>query len=324
MVLSVIIPINIQTGKNMNKYIKIMRIDHWMKQFFIIPGCVCAIFLTNPVVDSGTAVRFIIGFFATSSIASANYVINEWLDAEFDKYHPTKKSRSAVVEKLDGRIVWCQWGILVAVGCWLAGLLGKAFALTGISLGMMGIFYNVKPFRTKDIAILDVVSESVNNAIRLLLGWFIISSDYIPPCSAICGYWSGGAFLMAVKRYAEYRMIGDSDLAGKYRKSFCFYTEHSLLVSAFFYAMCAVFFIGIFLIKYRIELLLFVPALIGLFCFYFWLSFKEDSAVQKPERLYREKGLMLYCLLLVILLMLLLFLDIPFLNIFISEELIRL
>ncbi len=42
----------------------------------------------------------------------------------------------------------------------------------------MGVLYNVKPFRTKDIAYLDVLSESINNAIRLLLGWFFVTADY--------------------------------------------------------------------------------------------------------------------------------------------------
>lgn len=186
----------------------------------------------------------------------------------------------------------------------------------------MGLFYNVKPFRTKDIVYLDVLSESVNNALRLMLGWFLISSNTLPPCSLILGYWMSGAFLMAIKRYAEYRMIADPVLAGKYRKSFKYYTERSLLISSFFYAMCATFFVGIFLIKYRVELILFMPFLIGLFCYYFWLSFKPDSAVQRPEKLFHEKGLMLYCGVLVILFALLMIVDIPTLAFFTSNQLI--
>ncbi|MEI3014343.1 MAG: hypothetical protein V8T36_06155 [Ruthenibacterium lactatiformans] len=95
---------------------------------------------------------------------------------------------------------------------------------------------------------------------------------------------------MAIKRYAEYRMIGDKSTAALYRKSFAHYTEQSLLISAFFYAMCSLFLCGIFIIKYKIELLLVVPFLCGLFCFYLHFAFKKDSAVQKPEKLYREKG----------------------------------
>lgn len=128
---------------------------------------------------------------------------------------------------------------------------------------------------------------------------------------------------MATKRYSEYRMIGNANIASLYRKSFKGYTEHSLLISAFFNAMCSVFFVGVFLIKYRVELLLIIPFIIGLFCYYFWLSFKEDSAAQRPEKLYREKGLMLYVLLLILLFIVLMCVDIPGLNILVTDVLIE-
>ena len=47
------------------------------------------------------------------------------------------------------------------------------------------------------------------------------------------------------------------------------------------------------MIKYRIEYLIAMPLIFGLFCFYLWISFKPDSAVQKPEKLYREKYLII-------------------------------
>ena len=50
----------------MKKYIKVMRLDHWIKQFFIVPGCVCAIFLTNLTLSTSLIVPFILGFLATS------------------------------------------------------------------------------------------------------------------------------------------------------------------------------------------------------------------------------------------------------------------
>ena len=119
-------------------------------------------------------------------------------------------------------------------------------------------------------------------------------------------------------------MIDDPDVAARYRKSFQFYTEKSLLISAFFYAMCAVFFLGIFLIKYRIELVLIVPFLMGLFCYYFWLSFKEDSAVQKPEKLYHERYLMMYCAFMVVLFVALMAVDLPALKVLTDMALISL
>ena len=298
----------------MQKYIKIMRLDHWIKQLFILPGFVAAIFLTHTQFTAGVFLKLFLGFFATCFIASANYVINEWLDAEFDKYHPTKKYRSVVSENVDGRVVWVLWGCLTVLGFLLSFLVNIPFLLMSIWLWVMGILYNVKPFRTKDIPVLDVLSESINNAIRLLMGWFAVSETTIPPSSLLLGYWMAGSFLMAIKRFAEYRMINDKSLAGRYRKSFKYYSEQSLVVVSFFYAMSSVFFLGIFLIKYRIELVLLMPFLIGLYCYYFSLSFSKDSAVQKPEKLFHERGLMLYCAILVFLFSVLMMFDMPILK----------
>jgi 4-hydroxybenzoate polyprenyltransferase len=186
----------------------------------------------------------------------------------------------------------------------------------------MGILYNVKPIRTKDIPYIDVLSESINNAIRLLIGWLVVEADVLPPASIIFGYWMGGAFLMGIKRFAEFRMINDHQLAGRYRLSFKFYSERTLLVSSFFYAMLSVLFTGVFMIKYRIELLILIPFLCGLFCLYLNLSYKKDSAAQRPEKLYREKGLMLYVLFFITLFVLLMIINIPGLRWFLENTLI--
>lgn len=295
----------------MKNYIKIARPDHWVKNAFILPGVAIAVLLTDFTFSSGVIVKFIIGFFATCFIASANYVINEWLDAEFDKFHPTKKYRPVVSENMKLSYVLIEYALLIVLGLVLAFCVSRIFAYMEIWLLIMGVLYNVKPIRTKDIPYLDVLSESINNMIRLLLGWFIITSDYQPPISILIGYWFAGAFLMATKRFAEYRMIGDPSVAGLYRKSFVHYTETSLLVSSFFYAMCATFFIGVFMIKYRMEYIIAMPFVFGLFCFYLYIAFKPDSAVQKPEKLYKEKSLLAYIAVLVVILGLLTFVDLP-------------
>ena len=296
----------------MKKYIKIARPDHWVKNAFILPGIVIAFLLTDYSISvSQFVMRFICGFIATCFIASANYVINEWLDAEFDKFHPTKKYRPVVSENMKFSLVMLEYAICIVLGVGFSLLVNIPFLVVELILLFMGVVYNVKPLRTKDIVYLDVISESVNNMLRLLLGWFIVSDTLIPPSSILIGYWFAGAFLMATKRFAEYRMIGDPEKAGLYRKSFKYYTEVKLLVSSFFYAMCATFFIGVFMIKYRMQYILGMPLIFGLFCFYLAIAFKPDSAAQKPEKLYKEKSLLIYLLILVVVLIALTFIDIP-------------
>ena len=296
----------------MKKYIKIARPDHWVKNAFILPGIVIAFLLTDYSISvSQFVMRFICGFIATCFIASANYVINEWLDAEFDKFHPTKKYRPVVSENMKFSLVMLEYAICIVLGVGFSLLVNIPFLVVELILLFMGVVYNVKPLRTKDIVYLDVISESVNNMLLLLLGWFIVSDSLIPPSSILIGYWFAGAFLMATKRFAEYRMIGDPEKAGLYRKSFKYYTEVKLLVSSFFYAMCATFFIGVFMIKYRMQYILGMPLIFGLFCFYLAIAFKPDSAAQKPEKLYKEKSLLIYLLILVVVLIALTFIDIP-------------
>ncbi|MDO4187702.1 MAG: UbiA prenyltransferase family protein [Lachnospiraceae bacterium] len=296
----------------MKKYIKIARPDHWVKNAFIFPGIVIAFLLVNVNITIPKFIfNFICGFFATCFIASANYVINEWLDAEFDQFHPTKKFRPVVSENMKFSLVMLEYVICIIIGVVLSLLINIPFLVVELILLFMGVLYNVKPIRTKDVVYLDVISESVNNMLRLLLGWFIVTDSLLPPSSILIGYWFAGAFLMATKRFAEYRMIGNPEQAGLYRKSFKYYTEVKLLVSSFFYAMCATFFIGIFMIKYRVQYILGMPFLFGLFCFYLSIAFKPDSAAQKPEKLYKEKSLLLYLLVLVIVLLILTFVDIP-------------
>ncbi|MBQ3705680.1 MAG: UbiA prenyltransferase family protein [Clostridia bacterium] len=304
------------------KYIRIMRPDHWIKQLFILPGVAFALFMIPSAGIGSRLPQLILGFFSTCLIASANYVINEWLDREFDRYHPVKKHRSVVEQGADPRIVYGMYAVLTLAGLALAWMVGTPFVYMEIWLWVMGILYNVKPVRTKDIPFVDVLTESINNAIRLLIGWFIVTDRFFPPVSLVLGYWFAGAFLMATKRFSEYRMIGDPKLAGLYRKSFRKYTERSLLLSSFFYAMCSTMFLGICLIKYNVNLILLMPFLIGLFCYYFMISYKEDSAAQKPEKLFREKGLMLYVGLLLILFVVLLRVRIPMLDQFTATELI--
>ena len=59
---------------------------------------------------------------------------------------------------------------------------------------------------------------------------------------------------MAAKQFAEYRMIDDKELAEKYRRSFRYYSERSLLISTIFLRDMPGFLFGRFSDKYRIEL----------------------------------------------------------------------
>lgn len=297
----------------MRPYLAIARFDHWVKNIFVLPGIAFAL-AVKP--EAGfSVVAFVIGMLAIGLIASANYVLNEYLDAEFDRHHPTKKHRAGARGELNGIMVVSFYGLLIAIALPLALAINVAFMAAGVVLLVAGVIYNVKPLRVKDRVFLDVLCESANNPIRFVLGWYLIDPTGFPPSSILISYWMGGAYLMGMKRYAEFRDIGDSAVAARYRKSFLHYTERTLLVSSFFYALNSTLFLGVFLIKYRVEYILTFPLVGLLFAWYFHLAMHPQSAAQAPEKLYRERALMLIVGLLVTAFTLLSFVNLPFLEI---------
>ena len=301
-------------------YVRLARPDHWFKNVFMVPGMVFAYMYFSPEITLNLAQNVVIGVIATCLIASANYVINEWLDAEFDRHHPVKKFRPSVTKNLKSNIIYIEYVGLAIVGLGLGYTISNAFFLVLLLLLIMGFLYNVKPFRTKDRAYIDVLSESVNNPIRFVLGWLIFAPMVMPPSSILVAYWMGGAFLMASKRFAEYRFINDKSVASLYRKSFGQYSETSLLVSAFYYAVACTFFLGIFLIKHRIELLLTFPFLALMFSWYLRIAHRQDSTAQRPEQLYHNWKFMIFIGLLTALFLGLLFVDIPRLDYFLQNN----
>lgn len=300
-------------ANRLRDYIRIARPDHWVKNIFMIPGAALAFVLVHDTANV-SPVRLMIAVMSCCLMASANYTINEYLDAPFDRHHPLKRSRPGAEGRLNGRIVLAQYSALVIVGAILGWTINAAFLVTDVWLLVMGIIYNVQPLRTKDRQHLDVLSESINNPIRFLLGWFAVTGAIIPPGSVLLAYWMGGAFLMGTKRYAEYRRIDNPLQAGLYRRSFQQYTENSLLLSSFFYALCSAFLIGVFLIKYRIELLLSFPFFAVLFTWYLGISLKADSAAQAPEKLYQEPAFMVFAALTFAVVVGLFFINLPVLD----------
>lgn len=297
-------------------YVAIARLDHMTKHVFILPGIILAYVLLHPVVQAGPF-RIFLGLLSAVAIASANYVINEWLDREFDAYHPLKSARTAVHRSLSAPIIYAEYMLLVIAGLALAMNLGIVFAWTAIAFVLSGLIYNVMPVRTKDRVYLDVLSESINNPIRLMLGWSMIAPHTVPPVSLLLTYWMGGAFLMAAKRLAEYRDItarGGAELLPRYRRSFGRYTAENLAVSCLLYAILSAFFLAVFLIKYRQEYIFALPLIAVLFASYFWLAMLPDSVAARPERLFRSRRLMLASFVVVGSLTVLTFVDMPFLN----------
>lgn len=307
-------------------YLRIARFDHVTKHVFIVPGIVLALLL-RPAEATIGALPLLVGFLSAIALASANYVINEWLDRAFDKYHPEKSQRAAVQKTLSATVVYTEYAALVIAGLGLAWMLNSTFFVIAVLFLVSGVTYNVRPLRTKDVVFGDVLTESINNPLRLMLGWAMIDPSSLPPISVLLSYWFGGAFLMNAKRLAEFRDIvaeQGQELLGLYRRSFRYYTERRLLVASLLYALFSIFFLAVFLVKYKVEYVLVFPPLSFLFSEYFILALKTNSVARKPEHLFKEKRMMLLVALTAGLFLLASLVQIPLLETWTSQHFIEL
>ena len=295
-------------------YMRLLRPNNWFKNVFMLPGIILAFYFRPDLLGWATIWALVWGFAAACLIASSNYVFNEILDAESDRHHPVKHNRPLVMGTAQASVAWSLWIVLSLAGLVLGFALNFRFGVVGLLFWVAGILYNVPPIRLKDIPYCDVLSESLNNPIRLALGWYATGLGSAPPFSMFMAYWMFGAFLMAAKRFAEFRMIGNMEQAAHYRKSFIRYTEESLMESICFYVTLFALMSGFFIARYRFELILATPLVALAMAYYLHLAYKPNSPVQYPELLYREKKLALILLAAGLACAILLFVDLPVFN----------
>jgi decaprenyl-phosphate phosphoribosyltransferase len=277
----------------MIEYFKVLRLDHWLKNVFIFFGHLVAIALIPSEVPQGKfelTSRMVLSLVPACLIASANYIVNEILDAPFDRMHPTKRMRPVPAGTVRIPVLWIIMAGLTGAGFALAASWFNIAYIVSLALFLLsGIVYNVEPFRLKDRAYLDVIAESFNNPIRLWLGWFaLLPANVFPPLSIVLAWWFFGALLMAGKRYAEFRFIGDARRSGDYRKSFRVYTERSLILSIVTYANFFCFCMGVAIAVYRPNLIFVFPLVVVAICVYLHRAMSVEGAKLEPEHLLKS------------------------------------
>ena len=94
----------------------------------MFPG-LCLAFLFLRDIPANLAGNLILGLVSTCCIASANYCINEYLDAPNDRQHPTKYLRPAAQGLVRLRYVLLEYALLACLGLWLGFYINKLFEI---------------------------------------------------------------------------------------------------------------------------------------------------------------------------------------------------
>lgn len=294
-------------------YVSLARPDHWFKNVFVLVGGAMAVFFEPELWTASGLAPFLFALASALVLSSANYVLNEILDAPTDREHPMKRGRPLAARRASPRVAWIEAVALYLLGLAIAFGLGRPVGVTALVFCLAAWAYNVPGVRTKDVAYLDVATESLNLPLRLLLGWFPLIGTRLPPLSLLLAFWSAGAFFMAVKRLAELRTLGRRRATFRYRRSFEVYTEQELILAITFASFCFAFFAGVFIVRFKLELILFAPACAAFFVYYLKLGLRDESVTQTPEKLFRDRRLLAYASACLACFLLLMFTEIPWL-----------
>src|SRR3954447_12607613 len=139
-------------------YAAIARPDHWFKNAFMVLGVLLAYFYHPDVLGWASIGRIIWAVVVTCLVASCNYVLNEILDAPTDLEHPTKRHRPIPSGRVRVPLAYAEWLLLGFIGLTMASAVNRPFFYSALLLLVMGIIYNVRPVRSKDLPYVDVLS----------------------------------------------------------------------------------------------------------------------------------------------------------------------
>jgi 4-hydroxybenzoate polyprenyltransferase len=230
----------------MNAKLELLRMNYWYRNITVIIGIVFAIFIFNLSLSQSILINSIIITLLACLISSASYSLNAITDIDFDKKHPIKSQRPLPSKRIKIKDAVAVTFFLLIISLLFSYLF---FSLETTAylflLFVAAIFYNIKPIRLKDIPYVDVLSESINNPIRFLIGWSILT-DKFPGILILLLVWFSAGFLMTKKRLGE--LIELKQKSVRYRKVFKYYSKKSLEIAMSIYLLISLMLIGVILL----------------------------------------------------------------------------
>jgi 4-hydroxybenzoate polyprenyltransferase len=178
--------------------LKALRVHQWAKNVLVFVPMLAA----HKVLNTALLLQAVLGFIAFSLCASSVYVLNDMLDLDSDRKHPTKRKRP-----------FASGDLSVRAGLWLAPLLlgsGAAVALLlpREFLALLGTYYAITlgySLYLKQVAMLDVLVLAGLYTVRIFGGSLAVGV----PTSSWLFTFSMFLFLSLalVKRLSEVRRL---------------------------------------------------------------------------------------------------------------------
>ncbi|MBP9988872.1 MAG: UbiA prenyltransferase family protein, partial [Ruminococcus sp.] len=148
----------------MLKYIKMLRIKHWIKN-----GIVFLPLFFGGKLFSDSFFKCCLGFLGFSLISSCVYIINDIFDVDKDRLHSEKCKRPIASGEIS-----IKKASVIAVVCGIAGMLCVVFNWKAVLILAVYLILNILySSGLKNIPIADVLILASGFVFRLILGSFI-------------------------------------------------------------------------------------------------------------------------------------------------------
>ncbi len=150
----------------MKNYFEIIRVQQWLKNFFIF----APLFFSGHLLETDKLVYCALAFLAFSLNAGSIYIINDYKDIENDRLHPTKKHRplaSGTISKVTALVLFCFLALSSLV---LAFLLNQNLGIVISIYFGMNLMYS---FGLKKISLIDIFIISIGFVLRVTAGGMV-------------------------------------------------------------------------------------------------------------------------------------------------------
>ena len=149
----------------MIKYIKLLRIHQWLKNFFIF----MPLFFSGQLFDFELLCSVIAAFFAFCFISSSVYCFNDILDVKLDRLHPIKQKRPVASGEISQKTAYFFMFLCLILG-FLILIFTKAIPTLLLILGIYYVINIAYCLLLKKIALVDVFIVSFGFVLRIIAG----------------------------------------------------------------------------------------------------------------------------------------------------------
>jgi len=170
------------------KYIFLsMRPEQWIKNFFVFT----ALLFSKNLLNLSKDIDALVGFIIFCMITGCSYIINDLVDLEKDKLHPTKSQRPIASGRLNKTTAIKITTIICLVSLSFAFYINSFFGIIVLTYFLLNIGYSIY---LKNIVIIDVVTIASGFVLRVLGGAVIISvtsSQWLILCTILLSLFLG-------------------------------------------------------------------------------------------------------------------------------------